>query len=130
MSEQPTCGKGLAEQARLPAVLADVVAGVAKVLDCHTRALDPDNEPAHRELDTYIALVTEHRAVASQLRAIARHMESSRDLPMAPHDHAAMMDRDAVDAFDQFITAERALAKLLSAQVEQHQSMLDQMRSR
>ena len=40
MDEQPTCGKGLAENSALPSLLADVTGGMVDVLEAHMRALD------------------------------------------------------------------------------------------
>jgi hypothetical protein len=44
MEEEPTCGKGLAEQSVLPAKLGQLMASLADNLEVHLKALDlPDD---------------------------------------------------------------------------------------
>src|ERR671935_3226006 len=66
---QPTCGKGLAANAALPAKLAELVAARAEVLERHTQALDLTDPNARHELDAYTALARapryRHRAIGS-----------------------------------------------------------------
>jgi hypothetical protein len=48
--DRPTCGEGLAANAVLPAKLADLMTARAEVLKRHTRALDPIDATAQKEL--------------------------------------------------------------------------------
>jgi formiminotetrahydrofolate cyclodeaminase len=59
MSEQPTCGHGLAANANLPAAMGSVLAGMAQNLDAHQAALDPGDPAARAELRAYLTLVAE-----------------------------------------------------------------------
>lgn len=90
MSEQPSCGEGLAAHSALPAKLADLTAAVADILDAHTAALDLDDENAKRELDAYLKLVAEQRRTAADLRSTAAQMSGYRDLPKGRHDPRVM----------------------------------------
>jgi hypothetical protein len=50
MEEEPTCGKGLAEQSVLPAKLGQLMASLAENLEVHLKALDLTDENARQEL--------------------------------------------------------------------------------
>ena len=127
MDDQPTCGKGVAAQSKLPAALAELMKGMASVLDLHQAALDLTDENARPEHHAYVTLVIQMRSAADQLSAIARQMTRYRDLPMGRHDEARMAARDSVDAFRGFVEAERSTMKLLSESLSQHESLLQQM---
>jgi hypothetical protein len=129
MEDQPTCGKGIAASAVLPEKLSDVVAGLAGVLETHMLALEVSDDDARREHEAYARLAKEHRAAAAQLAASAAAMAGYRDLPMAPHDMAAMTDGRALDAFQRFVGAKRDLLVMLQASVADDDAMLEQMRS-
>ena len=112
--EQPTCGKGLAANAVLPARLAELLALQAEVLRRHALALDLTDEHAQREHAAYQQLERAERAVAGELANLATAMESCRDLPMGRHDMSVMTDPNGqMEAFQQFIGAERDLMALL-----------------
>jgi hypothetical protein len=113
MEEQPTCGKGLAANAEVPAGLAQLMVAMADVLDVHTRALDPGDERAFRELQAYRAVIVEQRKAASQLDAVADLMRSERELPMAPHDPEAMRSPAAAQALDRYRAAAAAIRRVL-----------------
>lgn len=127
MDEPSTCGQGLASRSSLPAKLGELFAAQARILETHARALDPEDLQARHELDAYAALVVAHRDVADRLTAIAEQMAGYRDLPMAPHDEAAMSDAVALNAFDSFTQTERELATLLQQLSQGDQEMLKQM---
>ncbi|MCV7298918.1 hypothetical protein H7J93_04620 [Mycobacterium barrassiae] len=127
MDEPSTCGRGLASRSSLPAKLGELFAAQATILEVHARALDPDDLQARHELDAYAALVVAHRDVADRLTAIARQMAGYRDLPMAPHDEAAMSDALALNAFESFTRTERELATLLQQLSQGDEDMLQQM---
>jgi hypothetical protein len=123
-----TCGKGIAANAVLPAALGKVVAAQAKVLELHMRALDPSNELARKEYDTYKMLVEEQQQIAKQLMATAQEMSDARDLPQAPHDNQAMLDRANLDAFAKLVDAKQELLALLQKTAPEDAAMLAEMR--
>ena len=127
MDEPSTCGQGLAGRSSLPAKLGELFAAQAAILETHARALDPEDLQARHELDAYAAVVVAHRDIADRLTALAEQMASYRDLPMAPHDEAAMSDTVTLSAFENFIQAERELATLLQQLSRGDQDMLEEM---
>lgn len=123
--DQPTCGKGLAASADLPAKFAELMAARAEVLKRHTKALDLTDPHAQAELDAYTELERAHHSVASELASLAEAMASYRDLPMARHDMAVMTDpKGQMEAFQQFVTIERELLTLLQANLEAEEELL------
>ena len=50
MSEQPTCGQGLAQNADLPANLVDLFGAVAEILEVHLTALLKSRLDRHRQM--------------------------------------------------------------------------------
>jgi len=125
MSEQPTCGQGVAANAALLYAVGAVLAAMAQNLDIHQRALDLDDPPARRERETYAALVTKHLQSADGLRAIAGHMRAAHDLPMGRHDMQLMTTPTVLEAFEAFVDAEQDLLSLLQARLEQDRGMLE-----
>ena len=112
--DQPTCGRGLAANAVLPAKLAELMAARADVLERHMKALDPSEPNGRTEAAAYTTLARAHRDVAGQLDSLAREMAGCRDLPMARHDQAVMMDPNGqMEAFRRFVAIERELVGLL-----------------
>jgi len=128
MSQQPTCGQGLAEHAALPEKFADVIGAVAENLEIHLGALNPSDKRSRPELDAYVALATEHREIESRLRALALQMEGYRDLPMAEHDMAVMTSPNAAEAIQRLVEQEELLARWLNESLERHHRMLSQGR--
>jgi hypothetical protein len=126
MEEPSTCGQGLASRSILPGKLGEMLAALARILEAHTRALDPAEADARKELDAYAALVTAHRDVADRLSGIGVQMAEYRSLPMAAHDEAAMSDAVAHRAFENFVRVERELSTLLQQQLREDQEMLRQ----
>lgn len=125
--DAPTCGKGLAEHSALPAKLAELIAALAENLEVHQGTLDLGDERSRRELDAYVKLAREHRSIAEQLRDVARHMASYRDLPMGRHDERALADPKGGEAFATFVRVERELLAQLQAAVERDEAMLGAM---
>ena len=125
MTEQPTCGQGVAMNATLPAALGDVLAAMATNLDVHRRALDTDDPAARAEHETYTALITQHRHTAEALQAIAQRMRAAHDLPMAPHNMARMTTPEVLHAFEGLMHAEDALLALVQSRLEQERTMRD-----
>ena len=133
MSEPSTCGQGLAENAALPAGLAQVTEAMADMLERHMAALDLTDAHAAAEHAVYGELVAVHRRTAEQLRAAADLMDAQRDLPMGLHDMAVMANPATGQAF-QTLVAKRHLLSLLRASADEDEdededdAMLDLMR--
>jgi hypothetical protein len=51
MEEQPTCGKGLAENSAVPAKVAELIAALAGSLEVHMKALDLEDASSRKEFD-------------------------------------------------------------------------------
>jgi hypothetical protein len=128
VEQQQTCGKGLAQNAVLPARLAAVTTALADVLEAHVKALDLDDEHARLEHDAYTKLVDEHRDAAARLRAVAERMAGYRNLPMGVHDERAMTGPEPLAAFEGFVAMKRELRGLLEEQDIQDQRLLARMR--
>jgi hypothetical protein len=128
MADQPTCGEGLAENAALPAKLAELITAVAEILELHMRALDRTDPAAAREYEAYATLVKEHRAIGAQLQATTRRMAAYRDLPMGRHDREAMSDPKAFAAFERFVAIKQELMELLHRTAERDDKILAAMR--
>ncbi len=130
MPEQPTCGKGLAQNAALPAKLAEVLDAVADNLSEHMRGLDERDPVARRERDGYASLLSKHRAAVGQLHAISEEMAGYRDLPMAPHDPGVMRDPKLRRAFERLVAIETSLRAHLDERIEREEEMLAAARNR
>jgi hypothetical protein len=128
MDDALTCGKGLARHSALPAKLGDVMEAGAEVLEFHTKTLDPADQPARRELDAYLSVACQHRAIARDLRALASELAAYRSLPMAGHDERTMADPQAGAAFERFVRREEELITLLEGRIEEDRQLLDKMR--
>ena len=124
MSEQPTCGKGLAEHSTFPAKFGDFLAAMAQNLEVHLIALDPADQTTQPERNAYLRLARESRKIADGLRALAAEMASNRDLPMGRHDSAALSTPAIVESFASFVKVERELLALLETSIERGQRML------
>jgi hypothetical protein len=127
MTDDPTCGEGLAEHSALPAKLAELTASLAENLEVHTKALNRTDETAERGYGVYLKLVQEHRKIAALLQATAEEMAASRDLPMGRHDAKAMSSPAVVEAFERFVAVERELAGLLEERVREDAKLLAEM---
>lgn len=113
MSEQSTCGHGLAEHSVLHASLARLLAAIGRNLELHLAALDPADDRSKPEYDAYTELVAQHRDLATRLRATAEYMASCRDLPMANHDPQVMGGAPVMRAFGDLLAEEERLVELL-----------------
>ena len=127
MADQPTCGKGLAENAALPEKLAELITSVAEVLELHMRALDRKDPAAAREYEAYATLVKEHRAVGAQLQATAQRMAGYRDLPMGRHDQNVMSDPKAFAGFERLVSIRQELLELLNRTAQRDDKILAAM---
>lgn len=127
MSEQRTCGQGLAESSVLPAKLGDVIEAMAEVLEVHMEALALEDNDSRREHEAYRELVKDHRQIANSLHRTARQMAGYRTLPMGRHIPEKIAGPQARDAFDQFVKLERELVQLVQERVETDRKMLQEM---
>jgi hypothetical protein len=121
--EQPTCGQGLAENAPLPAKLAELTAALAENLEAHLPTLELDDEHSRREHEVYQELARRHRDAAAQLAAAAGQMAAQRDLPMGRHDLRAVSP-EVAEAFQRFVDRKQELLALLQRQLEEDRRML------
>jgi hypothetical protein len=123
--DEPTCGKGLAANALVPAKFAELLAATAEVLERHIAALEPTDPHATTEREAYMRLVDTHRAIARSLSDLAQNMAGYRDLPMARHDPAVMSRPDGqAAAFQQLVAVERELLELLHTKIAQDDHLL------
>lgn len=121
MSDAPqqwTCGLGLAAGGEIPARMADLLSVMARNLELHMRSLDGNDPAAQAELIAYERLTGRMRDVSSYLEALAGEMIGYRDLPVAPHDEAALNTPDVVEAFHALIARECDLASYLTASAD------------
>jgi hypothetical protein len=125
VDEPQTCGQGLAANAVLPARMAGLLGALAGVLAKHVLALDERNPDALAERAAYEALVHAHQDITQRLEALARQMESYRDLPLAPHDEDVMHDPTLqAAAFQRYVAELRTLAELLNTMVTENEALL------
>lgn len=128
MTDEATCGTGMAASAVLPTRMAEVVAAMADVLTRHTESLNPGEPAAEAEREAWLAIAAEQRQIARHLTASADRMEAQRELPLADHDMAALTSPDATSAFAHFVTAQERLSDLLTEQLVEYRSMLADIR--
>jgi hypothetical protein len=122
--DEPTCGKGLAENASLPKKLAQLMAAMAETLEVHMTALDKTDENGAREHAAYASLAAQHRDLAAHLAALSSEMAGYRDLPMASHDEQVMTSQAPLEAFEKVVKAEEDLVEMLQVRLHGHREML------
>jgi hypothetical protein len=125
--DQPTCGKGLAENAALPAKFAELTDAVADILEAHLPTLDLTDEHSRAEFEVYKHLAAELRQASLRLEAIAAEMAGRRELPMGRHDEPALASWAVIEPFHSFVKLEGELLTLLQRRVEQDRQMLRAM---
>ena len=128
MSEQQTCGKGLAENSALPAKLGKLISAMAGNLDAHRRALDLADQNSRTEDEAYEKLLKDLRQISAQLSVTANEMAEYRDLPMGKHDETAMTHPRVREAFEQFVQHKRELLELLKQTEDRDNQLLEEMR--
>lgn len=126
MTEQPTCGEGLAANAAVPAKMAQFLDSLADTLDSHIEALVPGDDNAAVERRAYVSLVQQYRDAASRLAAAAREMAGYRDLPMGAHDEQVLSSADALKPYREYVQAKGELLSLLTDSYAIDQSMLQE----
>ena len=129
MSEEFTCGHGIAEHAALHARLSSLLETVAINLEAHLASLDPADEVSRPEHDAYTTLVVEHRELSGRLRSLGELMRSYRGLPMANHAPAALGSREVMAAFEALLEEQEQVADLLRAWIERDRTLLEEIRN-
>lgn len=124
MSEQSTCGHGLAAHSVLHASLSRLLAAIGRNLELHLAALDPSDELSKPEYHAYTELVAQHRDLETRLRTTADYMASCRDLPMANHDAEVMSGAPVMQAFEDLLAREEQLVDLLQGWLVEHRALL------
>jgi hypothetical protein len=127
--DQHTCGKGVAANAVLPERIAALLHAMADIFENHIRALNPNEGNAKREIDAYRRLMRDYRAAAAPVSALADAMRGYRDLPLAEHAIAVLMDSQSVDAMDTLVHAQEALLTLLRERAAEFRGMLEAMKT-
>jgi hypothetical protein len=127
-AEQPTCGKGLAENSVLPRSLGNVISGMAENLAEHMKALDLQDSHSRDEYDAYERLVGQLRQAAAELHVTASEMAGYRDLPMGRHDLVAMTQPAIRQAFENLVRHKQELSTLLQQTSERDTQLLEMMR--
>ena len=122
--DAPTCGKGLAEHAAVPAKLAELTGALGRVLELHMRALDLGDPASREEYAAYEELSGTYRAIAGELSAVARRMAGYRHLPMGRHDMTAMTAPANAEAFAGYVRIEAELLELLEKRLKLDRAMI------
>lgn len=128
MTEQQTCGKGLAENSVLPAKLGELISAMAGNLDAHRKALNLTDQYSWAEDQAYEKLLKELRQTAAQLSVTANEMAGYRDLQMGRHDEKAMTHPRVRAAFEQLVQRKQELLELLKQTEERDNQLLEIMR--
>jgi hypothetical protein len=106
MTEESTCGQGLAQTALVPQLIGDLMNAVADNLIAHLPMLVADDETSQHERRVYEHLAGRHRDAAAMLQAIATEMATHRDMRMGQHDFEAMSRGDLVAALESMISSD------------------------
>jgi hypothetical protein len=129
VTEEQTCGQGLADNSALPARMADVTGRLADILELHLPSLDLTDPLSQREHDVYRELLGVYRDIATRMRETAQRMAGYRDLPMGRHDLTAAADPRMVETFSDFVRGKRELRDLLRETEAMDDQMLSAMRA-
>jgi hypothetical protein len=129
MTEQPTCGQGLAQHAAIPRLVGALLDSIADNLTAHLPGLVTTDEDSRREKRVYQQLAERHRQIAAMLDAIAEDMAGHEDLPMGAHDLDALSSTSTAEALARMIRVETELVALVEQQLAQHAAILDETTS-
>ena len=124
MDDQPTCGKGLAEHASVPAMIGRLLDAMVEMLEVHMTALDRTDEVSQREARAYAGLAREFRHIAARITATAARMAGYHDLPMGRHDLQVLAGPIALESFAKFVRLEQELLSVLEERLESDRVML------
>ena len=129
MTEEPTCGQGLAEHALTPELIAALMNAVADNLVSHLPMLVAGDGDTQHERRIYEPLSRRHREAAAMLQAFAAEMAAPQDMRMGRHDLEAMSHEDVTKALDALIRAEEQLVARLQRQLVEDREIVDTMDS-
>lgn len=125
--DQPTCGKGLAENSILPEQISKVIAAMAENLETHMQALDLTDKNSSAEYAAYETLVKELKQSALQLHLTANQMAGYYDLPMGRHNMKEMTRPLVREVFERFMKEKRDLLSLLERTMQRDDQILATM---
>lgn len=128
MTDERTCGRGLAEHAIIPAKLGELISALADNLEAHLVTLDHGDPNARAEREAYLGLIKQQRQIATALQTTAAEMAGYRSLPMASHDPRTMSDPEILRAFEAFEESREELLSVLGAMDDRQQQRLGRMR--
>jgi hypothetical protein len=126
--EQWTCGKGVAANAVMPELMAQVLDATAGVLENHIRALSAVDPNGKQEIAAYQRVTSDHRAASGQLIDLVRTMRSYRDLPMAEHDMAKLGDAKSIEVLQALVRAQQSLGQLMNERAAEYGAMVEEMK--
>jgi hypothetical protein len=129
MADESTCGQGLARHAELFQLVAELVDAVADNLSTHVPALVASDRNSQEEQRVYEQLAASQREAAASLHAVGAAMAAQQDLPMGEHDVDAMSPAAAAGALARMIGTEEQLIAHLGQLLDEHEAILDRMRS-
>jgi hypothetical protein len=109
MSEQTTCGQGLAQHAELPLLIGELMGPVADNLSAHVPGLVSSDENSEHEKHVYEHLAARLREAAAMLQAIGTEMAGQKDMPMGEHHVEALSSGEAIDALERMTGVEAQL---------------------
>ena len=125
--EQPTCGKGLAENSILPEQMSKVIAAMAENLETHMQALDLTDKNSSAEYAAYESLVKQLKQSALQMHLTANQMAGYRDLPMGRHNMNEMVHPRVRQMFESFVKEKQGLFSLLERTMQRDNQVLETM---
>lgn len=128
MSEESTCGQGIAAHAALHARLGSMLEIVGLNLELHLGSLDPADEPSKPEYAAYTVLVQRHRDLSRELRSLAELMTSYRGLPMASHDPGVLGSPEVIAAFESLVREQEKLVELLRGWIDRDRAVPEEAR--
>jgi hypothetical protein len=126
MSDESSCGAGLAHHAGVPLRIAAYLKQLGETLELHRAMLVLKDPASQREDDVYRALAASYREIAAGLEETATRMAAQRGLPMGEHDESKWSDTH-VQAFTRFVHEQSALAALLREAAAEGEQMLASM---
>jgi hypothetical protein len=125
--DQPTCGKGLAENSILPEQISKVIAAMAENLETHMQALDLTDKNSSAEYAAYESLVKELKQSALQLHLTANQMSGYRYLPMGRHNMKEMNHPRVREMFNRFMKEKSDLLSLLEGTMHRDNQIMETM---
>jgi hypothetical protein len=128
MTEESTCGQGLAQTALVPQLIGDLMNAVADNLSAHLPMLVAGDEASQHERRVFELLAGSYRDAAGMLHTIATEMATHQDMRMGQHDFEAMSPGDVMEALESLISAEAQLVEQLEQHLAEHRAMVDAMR--